>query len=196
MGAVQFQRFVGQHVPQSVATKNMLFITGNKNKVKEFQEILGFNLDHMSLDIEEIQEIDIKKVSENKARKAFNIVKKPVIVEDTGLFFEELNGLPGALIKWFEKRLTHSEICNLLKENRNATAEICITYFNGKELKQFESKIKGKIALKPKGENGFGWDKIFIPNGKDKTFAEMNSKEKYIFSMRKIALDKLKKDLL
>ncbi len=188
--------YVTQHVPQSVATKNMLFITGNKNKVKEFQEILGFKLDHMGLDLEEIQEIDIKKVSEDKARKAFNIVKKPVIVEDTGLFFEALNGLPGALIKWFEERLTYLEICNLLKENRNATARTCVSYYNGNNLKQFIGEVHGQISKTPKGKNGFGWASIFIPNGSNKTFAEMNSKEKYSLSMRKIALDKLKKDLL
>ena len=83
----------------------MLFITGNKNKVKEFQEILGFKIESRDLDIQEMQEVDVLKVSADKAKKAFQILKRPVITEDTGLFFDELNGLPGALIKWFEKRL-------------------------------------------------------------------------------------------
>ncbi|MDD3032754.1 MAG: RdgB/HAM1 family non-canonical purine NTP pyrophosphatase [Candidatus Pacebacteria bacterium] len=170
----------------------MLLITGNKNKVKEFEEILGFKIKSLSLDLEEIQEVDIEKVSEYKARKAYEKTKEPIIVEDIGLFFDELNGLPGALIKWFEKRLSYEEICNLIKKNRKATAKICITYFNGKKIKQFIGEIKGTISDKPRGENGFGWDCIFIPKGSEKTFAEMKKEEKNNISMRKIALEKMK----
>ena len=173
----------------------MLLITGNKNKAKEFEEILGFKIDHKSLDIEEIQEVDVEKVSEYKVRKAYEIMKEPVVVEDIGLFFNELKGLPGALIKWFEKRLSYNEICDILKENRGAVAKICISYFDGENLEQFIGEVEGEIALSPRGENGFGWDKIFIPNGSDKTFAEMNKGEKHNISMRKIALEKLRKKL-
>ncbi|MDD4661880.1 MAG: RdgB/HAM1 family non-canonical purine NTP pyrophosphatase [Candidatus Pacebacteria bacterium] len=173
----------------------MLLITGNKNKVREFEEILDCKIDSQSLNIEEIQEVLVEKVSENKVRKAYEILKKPVLVEDTGLIFEELHGLPGALIKWFEEKLSYEEICNLIKENRNATSKICVSYFDGKDLKQFIGEVKGKIADFPKGENGFGWDKIFIPEGYDKTFAEMDSNQKNSLSMRKIALEKLKKEL-
>ncbi|MDD4358650.1 MAG: RdgB/HAM1 family non-canonical purine NTP pyrophosphatase [Candidatus Pacebacteria bacterium] len=171
----------------------MILITGNENKVREFEEILGFKIDHKSLDLEEIQGIDVEEISEYKVRRAYEIVKEPVVVEDIGLFFDELNGLPGALIKWFEKRLSYNQICDLIKKNRKAAARICVSYFDGNNLEQFIGEVKGEIALSPKGENGFGWDKIFIPEGYNKTFAEMDVFEKHSMSMRKIALDKLRK---
>jgi len=173
----------------------MLLITGNKNKIKEFEEILGFKINSQSLDIEEIQGIDVEEVSENKARKAYEILKETIIVEDSGLFFNALNGLPGALIKWFEKKLSYQEICDLIKGDRGATAKICISYFDGKNLEQFVGEVKGIISESPKGENGFGWDSIFIPEGASKTFAEMETLEKHNVSMRRIALDKMKSKL-
>jgi len=173
----------------------MILITGNKNKVREFEEILGFKIKSQSLELEEIQEVDVEKVSENKARKAYEILKETIIVEDSGLFFNVLNGLPGALIKWFEKRLSYQEICDLIKEDRGATAKICISYFDGKNLEQFVGEVKGTISKSPKGENGFGWDSIFVPEGASKTFAEMETLEKHSVSMRRIALDKMKEKL-
>jgi XTP/dITP diphosphohydrolase len=67
-----------------------------------------------------------------------------------------------------------------------------IGYSNGKEVLFFEGIIKGKI-VKQKGESGFGWDPIFVPEGKTKTFAEMTIKEKNSISHRKKALEKFKK---
>ncbi len=170
----------------------MLLITGNKKKVREFEEILGFKIKSQSLELEEIQEVNVEQVSEYKARKAYEILKEAIIVEDGGLFFDELNGLPGALIKWFEKKLSYQEICDLIKEDRGAIAKICISYFDGKNLEQFVGEVKGTITKSPKGENGFGWDSIFIPEGASKTFAEMETAEKHNVSMRRIALEKFK----
>jgi non-canonical purine NTP pyrophosphatase (RdgB/HAM1 family) len=75
----------------------MILITGNKNKVKEFEFILGFKIENIDLQLEEIQSIDVEEVAKHKAKSAYNMLKKPVIVEDTGLYFEELNGLQGAI---------------------------------------------------------------------------------------------------
>ena len=71
----------------------MILITGNKNKLREFEEILCFKIKSQNLDLEEIQGIDVEEVSENKARKAYEILKETIVVEDSGLFFDELNGL-------------------------------------------------------------------------------------------------------
>lgn len=168
----------------------MIFITGSENKVKEFREILGIDITSRNLNIEEIQDVDIKKVAEYKARKAYEILKEPVLVEDTGLFFDALNGLPGAFIKHFLERLSKQEICDMLKKNRKAIAKTCICYFDGKDLKFFEGALIGEIALSPRGENGFGFDHIFIKEGGTKTLAEIENKND--ISMRKLALEKLK----
>lgn len=170
----------------------MILVTGNKNKVKEFEFILGTHIKNIDLQIEEIQSIDVEEVAKNKAKDAYNILKEPVIVEDTGLYFEELNGLPGALIKFFVKNISLEKICSLVGENRKAKAITCIAFFNGKEMRVAEAEVKGTITKEPRGENGFGWDPIFLPDGSDKTFGELTSEEKQSRFMRHEAIDKLR----
>ncbi|MDD4531241.1 MAG: RdgB/HAM1 family non-canonical purine NTP pyrophosphatase [Candidatus Pacebacteria bacterium] len=170
----------------------MIFVTGNHQKLKEFEEILGVKLNHSDLDLEEIQSVSVEEVAGYKARQAYNFLKEPVIVEDTGLCFEGLNGLPGALIKHFVKKLSLDKICSLLGEDRKARAVTCICYFDGEEIKTFVGETEGDIADKPRGTNGFGWDPIFIPEGYEKTFAELSDEEKTSKFMRKEAIKKLK----
>lgn len=167
-------------------------VTSNKGKVKEFEEILGFKLRHIDLDLDEIQAVEIAEVIEYKAKQAFKKVKKPIIVDDTGLYFEAWNGLPGALSKVFDKTIGYGKLCKLLEKNRRAKAQTVIGYFDGKNYKKFVGEISGSISRLPRGKNGFGWDLIFVPQGCNKTFAQMSSKEKNEISMRKIALEKLR----
>ena len=174
--------------------KSIYLVTSNENKFKEFKEILGFRLKHTNLDLDEIQTIDVKKVVEHKAKQAFNKIKKPVIVEDTGLYFEAWNGLPGALAKQFDKTIGYRKLCRLLKTNRRAKAETVVGYYDGKNYLSFSGEIWGRISSEPKGETGFGWDIIFIPKGYNRTFAQL-ANEKNKISMRKIALEKLRKFL-
>lgn len=168
------------------------FVTGNKNKVREFEEILGFKLKNVVLNLDEIQTIEVEKIVEHKTREAFNKIKKPVITEDTGLYFEAWKGLPGALSKIFGETIGYSGLCGLLKNNRKAKAKTVIGYFDGKDYRSFSGEISGSIAKTPKGNTNFGWDNIFIPRGHNKTFAEMLLEEKNNISMRKIALEKLR----
>lgn len=176
---------------------NLLFVTGNENKLKEASDILGFSVEGVSIELPEIQDIEVDKIIESKVRSAYEKIKKPIIVEDTGLYFEYMNGFPGALIKWMIKSIGDKGISNLLNlfENKKAYAKTSIGYFNGNEFKLFNGTIRGKISEIPKGKNGFGWDTIFIPDGFEKTFAEMTNEEKNKLSMRKIAFEKLKKFL-
>jgi len=170
------------------------FVTGNENKLKEAEVILGTKLERIDIDIDEIQEIELDRIIRHKASSAYEKIKKPVLVEDTGVFISALNGFPGALIKWVLKTIGNEGICNLVKDKKNKEA-IAKTYFclyNGKKHHIFTGQVKGKIASKPQGKLGFGWDPIFIPEKSKKSFAQMNSKEKNKISMRKVALDKLK----
>ena len=173
----------------------MIFATGNHQKLKEFESILGIKLNHSDLDLDEIQSVDVEEVARHKAKQAYNILKEPVIAEDTGLYFEELNGLPGALVKFFVKKLTLEQMCSLVKDNRKAAAITCIAFFDGKELKTFKGETKGEIAKEPRGTNGFGWDPIFIPEGYTQTFAEISSEEKEDKFMRKEAIKRLKSNI-
>ncbi|MDP3027672.1 MAG: non-canonical purine NTP pyrophosphatase, partial [Nanoarchaeota archaeon] len=115
----------------------------------------------------------------------------------TGLFIEAWNNFPGALIKWLLKTVGNKGICKMMEneKNRNVKAKTYFCLYNGKKYEVFAGEIKGKVPSKPKGKTNFSWDPIFIPNNFKKTFAEMSQEEKNAISMRKIALEKLRKFL-
>ncbi len=173
------------------------FVTGNKNKLREVQMIWP-EIEGLELDLKEIQEIDPKKILEEKLNEAKKF--KPntnLMVEDLSLEIDGMQGLPGPLIKWFIKSVGREGVYKMAKlfGNQEAVARVTLGFVNKNgENKYFEGKIKGKI-VEPIGESDFGWDPIFIPNGFDKTFAQMGIEEKNKISHRKIALEKLKKYL-
>ncbi|MFH0856332.1 MAG: RdgB/HAM1 family non-canonical purine NTP pyrophosphatase [bacterium] len=171
---------------------NLIIITSNKNKVKEISAITGLKLDSADLEIPEIQALDVEEVAREKAIAAYKIIKKPVIVDDTGLYIEALGDLPGAFITWFLKCMGTGGIINLMRgeKNRRAYVKTCIAYADKNGARTFVGKIKGIIPKKVSGSRGFGWDAIFIPEGYKKTYSEMSKDEKNSISMRKEALKK------
>lgn len=171
------------------------FVTGNPNKLREAGHILGIELDSADLEIKEIQDVSVSSVVADKARKAYEILKKPVIVEDTGLYFPELGGFPGALVKWMVKKMGKEKMSGLFG-GYDVIAETCIGFYDGKEMRIFSGQLDGKIADTPRGESNFGWDPIFIPNGYEKTFAEMSLDEKNKISHRGKAFRKMKEEFL
>ncbi len=158
---------------------DVTFITGNQKKAEYLEKLLGLSIHYQKLDLDEIQSLDLHTIVEHKVRQAFDLIKKPVLVEDVSLEFEELHGLPGPFIKFFVDTVPFEKICNMIKENRNATARCVFGYFDGSTLKFFESKLGGKIATEPRGENGYGWDRLFIPEGYEVTRAEMNEEDNH-----------------
>ena len=168
------------------------FITGNQNKFREVKLVLP-NVEQLDISLPEIQEIDAKEIIRKKLLEALNYAKGEFIVEDTSLYLDCLKGLPGPLIKWFLKTIGNNglvEIAEKLGDNR-AEATTLVGYArNHKEVYFFEGAIKGRI-VRPKGEFNFGWDPIFLPDGCEKTFAEMSQEEKNEISMRRNALNKL-----
>lgn len=171
---------------------DLTFITGNKNKVREFSEILGFELKNASRDLIEIQSVDVKEVTKSKLLDAYIHFERPVLVEDTGVYIDDINGFPGALIKHYFKSLGDYKFCNHHK-NCKITAQTVIGYYDGNDMEFFAGEVEGVVSDIPRGDNGFGWDNVFIPiGGEHKTFAEMTAEEKNKVSMRRRALDKLK----
>jgi len=175
----------------------MYFATTNKNKLAEVEQILGETVKGIKLELDEIQTLDPEECVRKKAVTAYHVFGKPILVEDTSLFFEAWNGLPGVFIDYFLKSVGIIGLLKILTnaKNRKAKAVTYIGIFNGQKCELFKGEIEGKIARKPKGKNGFGWDPIFIPKGSSKTFAEMNPNEKNMISMRKQALAKFKKEI-
>ena len=176
----------------------ILFITSNKKKVEEVSAITGLNVVARNLDIPETQSLDVEEVAKAKALTAFQIANCPVMVDDTGMSIESLNGLPGALVAWFLDTIGAKGILKLLvgEKNRKASVSTCIAFADETGVSVFTGTINGNIAESFRGESGFGYDPIFIPDGYDKTYAEMTADEKNEISMRKIALLKFKEFIL
>jgi len=172
------------------------FVTSNADKFREASKILDCQLEQVStLIIYEIQTHDINKIVEHKARQAYKELKCPVLVEDSGLIFSAWNGLPGALIKWFEIAVGCDGLLKMLEgfKNREAFAICLAAIFDGREMHVAKGEVRGKIADSVRGDNGFGWDTIFIPDSHEQTYAEMSFGEKNAMSHRRHALESLKK---
>lgn len=165
---------------------DVTFITGNQSKADFLAKYLGHPVAHLKVELDEIQSLDLRRITEHKARQAYEIVGSPVLVEDIGLEFHALGSLPGPFVKWFIEGMGLEGMCRLLDgyDNRSATARICFAYCANERLELFEGEIQGVIAHSPIGADGFGWNPIFIPKGANNTFAEMNDEETERFSLR------------
>ncbi|RWS20760.1 inosine triphosphate pyrophosphatase-like protein [Leptotrombidium deliense] len=161
--------------------KTITFVTGNKNKLEEVFNILGdtfpYKIIVKQLDLYELQG-DPDYVCESKCRVAAEIVKGPVVVEDTCLCYNALNGLPGPYIKWFLEKLEPKGLYKLLDgwQDKTAIAICTLAYCEGTgcEVKLFKGIVNGSI-VSPRGPRDFGFNQVFQPEGYDKTFAEMGA---------------------
>ncbi len=165
------------------------FATTNKNKFREVSLVMKGRIKQISIDFIEPQSLDIDYVARFKAEYAYKAVGEAVLIEDTSLEIDALNGLPGTLTKFFLERIKQKGILELIKdsENRDACAVTEFALFDGKKFITAISKLKGKISLSEHG-NSYGWDTIFIPEGSTRTYAELGEREKVKYSMRTRAL--------
>lgn len=168
------------------------FVSSNEHKIAEVQVILkdvGVNIIPAPLKIEEIQTEDVYNLVRDKLLQAFWRIGRPVFVEHTGLYIQGLNNFPGGLTQIFWDKLQAETFSSLLGklENPNVTAKTIIGYCDSRKIYFFEGSIAGIIAPEPRGPRDFQWDCVFIPEGYDKTFAEMGD-DKNNISMRKLAL--------
>jgi inosine triphosphate pyrophosphatase len=92
------------------------FITGNDNKLQEAEAILGIKLKNQSVDLPELQFFTSQEVALYKAQEAARFLNGPALVDDTGLHFHALGGLPGAYIRAFVDRLTPANLTRLLMD--------------------------------------------------------------------------------
>ncbi len=179
--------------------KSIKFVTGNENKVREAREILGMEIEPLEMEnLYELQSTDVHQVIVHKVNEVYQRLKVPVMVEDSGLLFSAWYGLPGALVKWFEKTVGCEGMIKMLDpfDSRDAFALCVVAVHDGREIKIARGEVKGTIALETRGENGFGWDSIFIPDGETRTYGEMQAEEKNAVSHRRRALENLKKQFL
>ena len=158
--------------------KDVVFITGNQAKADYLSKYLGHPVEHVKVDLDEIQSLDLKEVVQHKMLQAYAKVGRPVLVDDAALEFVALGRLPGTLIRWFLEELKLEGMCRLLDgKDRGAVARTVMGYYDGKEDHYFERSLRGHIAKQPAGEGGYGWDYIFIPEGYEVTRAELSEED-------------------
>ena len=188
--------------------KEIVIATNNKGKVKEIKEIFEeyelLTLKYINCEIDVIEDQDtFEGNSKKKAKEISEITKMPCIADDSGLCIDKLDGWPGVYTARFlgenttvrQRNEAILEKMKNIKDDERIARVICvISYYYNEKLITTKGEIIGKISTEPRGENGFGFDEIFeLDNGK--TLAELSQEEKNNISSRKIALEKLKKEL-
>ena len=187
--------------------KEILVATHNQHKKEEIQQILGEHFTVTSLtdyDIHDEIVEDGKTFHENaliKAKYCFEKTGKPSLGDDSGLVVEALDGRPGIYSARYAGN--HDFAKNIAKvldelkgeENRKAyfVTVMCLVDETGENY--FEGRVYGNLIKESRGEKGFGYDPIFIPENDEITFADMNPEEKYVISHRKNAIEKCLKFL-
>jgi XTP/dITP diphosphohydrolase len=174
---------------------SLYFASSNENKFLEIENLLekekGIKIHFSKVILKEIQSESIIEVAEDKVKKAFNMIKKPVIVEDDGLFIKDLNGFPGIYSSFVFKTIGNKGILNLLKDNENRKASFTsiFSFFDGKIIESFSGETTGYITTKILPE-GWGFDPIFKPENEDKTYGQIDILKKNEISHRSKALRK------
>jgi len=143
---------------------DLFFTSSNYHKYKEAKIILdsfGIHLGFFKTDLEEIQSSSLKKIAIKKAADAFHKYKKPVIVEDDGLFIDSLYGFPGPYSSYVFKTIGNKGILHLLKQNRKAKFVSIISYCDNKNSQSFEAKMRIGVSA-----NGLILTLLKIPNHK------------------------------
>ncbi|KKE80500.1 XTP/dITP diphosphatase [Oceanobacillus caeni] len=189
--------------------KQIIIATKNRGKAKEFKEFFSQkNIEALSLlDIEkQLPDVDetgdtFEENASLKAEEISHILNKAVLSDDSGLVIDALDGRPGVYSARYagEDKDDEENVKKVLKElenipehDRNARF-VCVLAIARPEgqTKLVRGECEGKIALFPSGDNGFGYDPIFIPDGYQQTMAELEPEEKNQISHRKLAMDKL-----
>lgn len=182
----------------------LIFATNNRNKVAEIQSLVGANFTIIPLKEAGI-EIDIPEPHDRleanaheKAVTIFNLTHQNCFSEDTGLEIVALDGAPGVKSARYAGENSNSQanidlVLSKMTGIENRTAQfrtvICLIWEN--QTYYFEGVCKGQILSIMQGENGFGYDPIFVPDGATKSFANMTMDEKNTFSHRKKAVTQL-----
>ncbi|MDG6996290.1 MAG: XTP/dITP diphosphatase [Nitrososphaerota archaeon] len=174
------------------------FATGNEHKLQEAKAALGQHKIEVHKFEEvpkiEIQHVDLEEIAATALALILPKTDKPVFVEDSGLFVHELNGFPGPYSSYVFDTIGVNGLLKLMEGAKSRKAEFKSSVAFGKDgkwLATFSSTTEGTIQLQPRGSNGFGFDPIFVPMWVQKTFAEMELKEKTVYSHRSKALSKL-----
>ncbi|AFH43319.1 RdgB/HAM1 family non-canonical purine NTP pyrophosphatase [Fervidicoccus fontis] len=161
-------------------------------EISKILKAYGIHVEHLEREKVEIQAESVEEIALFAGENLFLKEKKPILVDDTGLYIEALNGFPGPYAEYFLKTVGLDGLLELLKNSENRKAcfktAICFCYYDIKKI--FVGELCGEIGMEKKGYFGFGYDPVFVPNGYSKTLAEMSIEEKNKISHRGIAARK------
>lgn len=179
------------------------FASQNQNKIREISSVLPEGIELLGIDSvtsEELEETG-STLEENAVQKALFVADKTgdsAFADDTGLEVDALNGAPGVISARYagEQKIAADNIARLLRElygnpNRKAQFRTVIALVKDGKQHLFEGVVHGTITTELRGTSGFGYDPIFVPDGSEKTFAEMTMEEKNQWSHRARAVKKL-----
>lgn len=177
-------------------TPQICFVTRNDFKAEEFEALFSdakVNLVRYSNAIHEIQTDDMEAIIRDKVKKAFALVRRPVMVDHSGLEIEALGGLPKGLTQLFWDTLKEHGVCRLVKalDQYGARAIVSLGFCDGRKIHVIHERLSGTIIPETRGHRNFQWDTIFVPQGYDKTYSEMEIDEKNALSQRATATRKL-----
>lgn len=181
--------------------------TDNRHKLQEIREMLGFVAEIVSKteagfgDVYVVEDGD--SLEANAIKKVELLEGEVVIGDDTGLFVDALDGAPGVYSSRYsgadgDDAKNRAKLLRAMEDaqcrDAHFTTVIAVKKKDG-TIYTVEGTVYGTIAERERGEDGFGYDALFIPEGSDRTFAEMQADEKNACSHRRRALDALKKSL-
>lgn len=171
-------------------------VTGNLSKFREFQAILGKSLilKNKKLDLTEPKTLSQEEVAISTAKQAYEILKEPLITDDTGIFFANYHNFPGTYTKFLLQTLGFDGLKRLISvENSKAFYQTTLCYTDGKRYKTFQGKLEGNLSLSasPIYNKDWGYDSIFIPSGANKFFSEFSLEDRIQISHRAKAIEKL-----
>ncbi|MBI2541484.1 RdgB/HAM1 family non-canonical purine NTP pyrophosphatase [Candidatus Woesearchaeota archaeon] len=175
-------------------------ITSNLGKVKEFRQILEpeLKVNHIKISYPELRSDNPEEIARQSAQMLANKLKKVVVVEDSGLFINDLNEFPGTCSAYIHKRIGLNGIIKLMEGTKGRQCEYksAVAYCEpDKKPLSFLGEEKGNVAESVRGHFGFGHDPIFIPEGSSKTYGEMKNCEE-AKKFRRMAVLKLRGYLL
>ncbi|MCB1035780.1 MAG: non-canonical purine NTP pyrophosphatase [Acidobacteria bacterium] len=159
--------------------RHAVLVSGNPGKAVEARRIVGAELETVALDLPEIQSLDLEEVLLAKAEEAWHRLGRPLVVDETGLELSALGGFPGPLVKWMLKAIGAAGIAHtaLALGDPGVTARCALMYFDGERSVVGRGTVEGTL-VPPRGDGGFGWDPIFLPQGETLTYAELSASRK------------------
>lgn len=157
-----------------------VLVTGNPGKLAEARRLCGADLDAVAIDLPEIQSLDLGTVLRAKGAEAWRRLRRPLVVEETGLELGALGGFPGPLVKWMLEAAGAAGIARtaIALGDPAVTARCALLYLDGARQVLGDGTTHGALVLPPRGSGGFGWDPVFLPDGEALTYGELPAARK------------------